>query len=174
MGFAFLVLRIFAVSGYDWHTAFGVSTTLGLDDGLALVFGSLMAGHLLTGVLLMCVLPLLIAAYLWGPPDHRPLVTLLVTLGLVVLAALTGSFHSWWLPVATLALFAALILVRRLPPRSSLRRASTAVLARVSWVPVLPCCSSRPSSRPRGFPTSGSAPRMAPSPVMSSASTPVT
>lgn len=32
--FAFLVLRIFAVSGYDWDTAFAVSVTIGLDDGL--------------------------------------------------------------------------------------------------------------------------------------------
>ncbi len=64
--FAFLILRIFAVSGYHWDTAFAVSTTLGLDDGLSLVFGSLMAGHLLVAVPLIFVLPLLLAAYLWG------------------------------------------------------------------------------------------------------------
>lgn len=48
VAFFFLLLRVFAVSGYGWNTAFAVSTTLGLDDGLALLFGSLMAGHLLT------------------------------------------------------------------------------------------------------------------------------
>ena len=78
-GFVFVILRIFAVSGYDWQTAFGVSTTLGLDDGLGLLFGSLMSGHLLTAGLLAIVLPLLIAAYLWGPRDHRPVVMLLAT-----------------------------------------------------------------------------------------------
>ncbi|MGI8415719.1 MAG: hypothetical protein ACR2P2_05815 [Nakamurella sp.] len=41
-----------------------MSTTLGVDDGLALVFGSPMAGQLLTSNLLTCVLPVLIAAYL--------------------------------------------------------------------------------------------------------------
>lgn len=44
-GFAFLLLRVFAVSGYDGDTAFSVSTTLGLGDGLALVFGSHMADY---------------------------------------------------------------------------------------------------------------------------------
>ncbi len=45
--FAFLILRIFAVSGYSWETAFLVSNTISLNDGLAILFGSLMAGHLL-------------------------------------------------------------------------------------------------------------------------------
>lgn len=31
--FGFLILRIFAVSGYDWETAFVVSTTLSVDSG---------------------------------------------------------------------------------------------------------------------------------------------
>src|SRR5699024_3211955 len=38
----FVLLRLFAVSGYDWDTAFSVSTTLELDDAAALIFGSLM------------------------------------------------------------------------------------------------------------------------------------
>lgn len=135
--FAFLVLRIFAVSGYDWDTAFAVSTTLGLDDGLALMFGSLMAGHLLTAIMLTCVLPLLVAAYVWGPRVHRPVTLLLSALGLVTLVALTVSFHTWWLPPATGAVFGAFALIRHLP---GLRRASEAAIAhtgRVAGVAVL-------------------------------------
>ncbi len=132
--FVFLVLRIFAVSGYDWRTAFAVSTTLGLDDGLGLLFGSLMAGHLLTSVLLMGVVPLLVAAYVWGPPEHRPVVMLLSTLGLIILAALTTTFHAWWLPVGTAVLLGLFALVRRLPRRSALRRVSMAALSRVGWI----------------------------------------
>lgn len=133
-GFVFLVLRTFAVSGYDWDTAFAVSTTLGLDDGLPLVFGSLMAGHLLTSILMIAVVPLLIAARLWGPRQHRPITTLLTTVGLVILLALTVSFRSWWLPLATGAVLAAIALIKRLPHQSRLRRASLQVLARASWV----------------------------------------
>ena len=84
--FAFLVLRIFAVSGYDLEHRVRRSTTLGADDGLTLLFGSLMAGHLELAVLIVFVLPLLIAAYLWSPEGHRLVVLLL---GVVTMVALT-------------------------------------------------------------------------------------
>ncbi|MEP7159703.1 MAG: hypothetical protein ABI746_01230 [Dermatophilaceae bacterium] len=132
--FAFLILRIFAVSGYNWDTAFAVSTTIGLDDGLSLLFGSLMAGHLLVAMLLICVLPLLLAAFLWGPRGHRPVVVLSIALAMVTLVALTVSFHSWWLPLSTFAALGAFALIRRLPPRHRLRRASMAAMVRVVWV----------------------------------------
>lgn len=138
--FVFLVLRIFAVSGYDWNTAFAVSTTLGLDDGLSLVFGSLMSGHLLVSVLLVCVLPLLLSAYLWSPHGHRPVVVLAATLGLVVLVALTVSFHSWWLPVTVVALLGMAALIRRLPASHRLSRGAMVVMmnaVRVAAVGVL-------------------------------------
>ncbi len=133
-GFVFLILRVFAVSGYDWETAFAVSTTLGLEDGLALLFGSLMGGHLLTSILLACILPLLIAAYLWGPSGRRPTVMLLTTLGLVILVGLVVSFHSWWLPLAAATVLGLLALTRGLPPHNRLRDAATATMARVGWV----------------------------------------
>ncbi|MEO7132139.1 MAG: hypothetical protein ABIZ07_12265 [Dermatophilaceae bacterium] len=133
-GFAFLLLRVFAVSGYDWDTAFLVSTTLGLDDGLALMFGSLMANYLLTAVLLVCILPPLLAASVWGTSEHRPLVMLLAVLGVLVLVALTMSFHLWWLPVATLAVFVVFLLIRRLPEGNALRRTVAKSLARVGLV----------------------------------------
>lgn len=130
-GFAFLLLRVFAVSGYDWDTAFLVSTTLGLDDGLALVFGSLMASYLLTAILLICVLPPLVAASVWGTGEHRRGTMLLAVLFLLVLGALTTSFNLWWLPVATSAVFVTLFLIRRLHPANRLRRFVSTALARV-------------------------------------------
>jgi len=136
-GFAFLLLRIFAVSGYDWDTAFLVSTTLGLDDGLALLFGSLMANYILTAVLLICVLPLLIAASVWGEPQHRQAMVLLATLGVVALVALTGSYGLWWLPAATLLVIAAILLVRRLPKGNRLRRSVSTILARAGLMAAL-------------------------------------
>lgn len=129
-GFAFLLLRVFAVAGYDWDTAFLVSTTIGLDDGLALVFGSLMANHLLTAVLLICVLPPLIAAVLWGSRKYRQAMMLLAILGLLVLGALTTSFHLWWLPTSSLAVFATLFVIHRLDPTNRLRRSVSSALAK--------------------------------------------
>lgn len=134
VGFVFLILRIFAVSGYDWNTAFAVSTTLNLSDGLALVFGSLMAGHVLVEILLVGVLPLLVTTYMFSTGGHRAVILLAATLSTVTLLALTVSFHVWWLPVATGAVFAALVFIRRLPLKHWLRRMSTVAMAGVGWV----------------------------------------
>ncbi|MEO6880320.1 MAG: hypothetical protein ABI181_05115 [Mycobacteriaceae bacterium] len=131
--FAFLILRVFAVSGYDWNTTFLVTTTLSVDDGLALLFGSLMAGHVLVALALMIVLPLLGAAFLWGERGHRPVVVLPATVGVVMIVALTLSFHSWWLPPVTAALFGVVAVLRRLPERR-VRRVVSIVTARVGWV----------------------------------------
>ncbi len=133
-GFVFLILRIFAVSGYDWETAFAVSTTLGLSDGLALLFGSLMAGHLLVTYLLIVILPLLLATYVWSPLGRRPVVLLATTLALVTLAALTVSFEIWWLPVAVAVVFGFFALIRMLSPKNPVRRAFAKAMASVGWV----------------------------------------
>lgn len=133
-GVAFLTLRIFAVSGYDWQTAFLVSTTLGLNDGFALIFGSLIAEHTLTAALLIGVLPLLFAGYLWGPREHRTVVLLLSALGVVILVALTASFTIWWLPAGSVAVFGVIALIHCLPPGRPLRHVLAAAMARVGWV----------------------------------------
>lgn len=134
VGFVFLILRIFAVSGYDWNTAFAVSTTLSLSDGLALVFGSLMAGHMLVEILLVVVLPLLIATFLWSSGGHRATVLLATTLGSVTLIALTVSFEIWWLPAATAGVFVLFALTRRLSVKHWLRRVFSVAMASVGGV----------------------------------------
>lgn len=132
--FGFLILRVFAVSGYDWHTAFLVTTTLGLDDGASLLFGSLMAEYLLTSVLLIVVLPLILAAGVWGPKNYRPVLVLLSALATVLMIALTISFHIWWLPPATVVVFALFALARRLPKLNRVRHAATLSVESVGWV----------------------------------------
>lgn len=134
VGFVFLILRIFAVSGYDWNTAFAVSTTLSLSDGLALVFGSLMAGHVLVQVLLVIVLPLLVATFLWSSGGHRATVLLATTLSGVTLVALTVSFNIWWLPLATAAVFGVFAFTRILPVKHWLRRMFAVAMAGVGGV----------------------------------------
>lgn len=130
----FVLLRIFAVSGYDWDTAFNVSTTLDVNDAASLVFGSLMGGHVLVEVLLIILLPLLIADFCWTPGGRRPVVVLPGVVGLVVLVALTASYHDWWLPTAAGAVLGMLVLIHALPRRFPVRRVLTLTLRRVGLV----------------------------------------
>lgn len=130
----FVLLRIFAVSGYDWDTAFNVSTTLDVNDAASLAFGSLMGGHLLVEVLLLILLPLLIAGFCWTPGGRRPMVVLPGLVSVVVLVALTVSYRDWWLPVTTAAVFGVLVLIHALPRRFPIRRMLALTLRRVGLV----------------------------------------
>lgn len=121
--FTFLVLRLFAVSGYDWDTAFSVSTTLGIDDGVTLVFGSFMAEHVVVGVVLIGLLPLLIATYMWSGEPHRTSVALPTVLGFVATAAITFSFGAWWLPLGAVVVLGLFALARRLDDEHPVARA---------------------------------------------------
>ncbi|WP_182358813.1 hypothetical protein [Tomitella gaofuii] len=132
--FAFVLLRIFAVSGYDWATAFNVSTTLSLSDGVGLLFGSLMGGHILVEALLVILVPLLAADHLWSPRGHRPIVVLPLIVCAVLLVALTVSYASWWLPIAVGGVLGAFALIRMLPRRFPLRRVLGLAMARVGLV----------------------------------------
>lgn len=132
--FAFLVLRLFAVSGYNWDTAFKVSTTLGVDDGVTLVFGSFMAEHLVVGLILTGLLPLMIAAYLWSDEPHRRVVAIPIALGLVIASAITLSFRAWWLPVGAVIVFGLFATVRRLDDGHPVARTVAATSRHVGWV----------------------------------------
>lgn len=132
--FGFVILRIFAVSGYNWDTAFAVSTTLSLNDGVSLLFGSLMAGHTFTAGLLILLLPLLVAASAWGPRAHRPVMMLLAALGLVVAAALTVSFRNWWMAPAAALVFVALALTRLLPTRNRIGHGARVAVGSIGWL----------------------------------------
>ncbi|MET9952489.1 hypothetical protein ABZ135_13215 [Streptomyces sp. NPDC006339] len=118
--FAFVVFRLFAVSGYDWHTAFAVLHTLDLDDTIGLVIGTVMADSLASIVLLTLLVP--VAALRLtvglrtarqarnrvlteGQRRHGPDLTgaLLLLIAVVAVVAYIGTFHSWWLLLLVLA-----------------------------------------------------------------------
>ncbi|MFE9259183.1 hypothetical protein [Streptomyces sp. NPDC006879] len=117
----FLVLRLFAVSGYDWHTAFAVLHTMDLGDSIGIVIGTLMADSLAAAAYLALLTPI---ALLWlhrsfsaSPAPHtsadahqaqppRPGLrsgVLILLSALAALAAYVWTFHAWWLPLAALA-----------------------------------------------------------------------
>lgn len=130
-GFAFLVLRLFAVARYRWDEAFQISTTLSVDDGVLILAGSLFANHTVTSILLICVLPLLLLSTLWPTQQRRPGIVLTTAACVAALVALTLSDRVWWLPAAAAAGFAGLVMLRRLSNTSLPRRILTGMNRRV-------------------------------------------
>ena len=60
----FVLLRLLAVSHYDWHTAFALLHTLELDDAPGLFLGTFMADNRISTALLMIVTPATFFFYL--------------------------------------------------------------------------------------------------------------
>ncbi|MBK6967892.1 MAG: hypothetical protein IPH29_01910 [Candidatus Microthrix sp.] len=162
--FAFLVVRLFAISGYNWDTAFLVSTTLGLEDGLRILFGSFMTARLVVAPLPVTLLPLLMAAFLWSPKGRRPTVVLLAGLALTTLTSLTLSYRAWWLLPATAAVFGVLVLIHRRQAGAPLRRLLAATIERIGWVVAIGALGVALATQTPWVPQSGSRPPTAGSP----------
>ncbi|MEU2283012.1 hypothetical protein ABZ614_13955 [Streptomyces sp. NPDC013178] len=117
--FAFLVLRLFAVSDYDWHTAFAILHTVDLEDTLGLVLGTVMADSLVSVLFLTLLVPVAVLRLLMErraaqeyrkttPEKQRPerpdmAGPLLLVISVVAVVAYIKSFHSWWLLLLMLA-----------------------------------------------------------------------
>ncbi|MCX5201311.1 hypothetical protein OG897_07565 [Streptomyces sp. NBC_00237] len=123
--FLFLLLRLFAVSGYQWHTAFAVLHTLDLDDSIGIVLGTVLADAAVAAVLLAVLLPaflfrvvggFLLSARLReeGRTDPRTGRWDLAGIGLLAIAvagmtAYVLSFHRWWLLLVSLGVTALMV-----------------------------------------------------------------
>ncbi|GAB3300418.1 hypothetical protein [Parasphingorhabdus pacifica] len=113
--FLFVLVRLFAVSGGDWHTAFAVLHTLDLNDGIGIVLGTLMGNSLIAASFLALLVP--VAAFraatalrgIWEGRRHvlegqptEPLHVnglLLLLITLMAMFVYTWSFHAWWVPL---------------------------------------------------------------------------
>lgn len=112
----FVLLRLLAVSHYNWHTAFALLHTLELDDAPGLFLGTFMADDRISTALLMIVTPATFYFYFRTRKDpERANTTALLTA--IVLTALmvshTLTYHRWWLAPAAAAIGAAMFLAIR-------------------------------------------------------------
>ncbi|CAL9637923.1 hypothetical protein [Streptomyces sp. enrichment culture] len=124
--FAFLVLRLFAVSGHDWHTAFAVLHTLDLDDTIGLVIGTVMADSLASVLFLTLLVPVAALRLVMevrtaraareralgrGERPERVDLTgaLLLLIAVMAVVAYLRTFHSWWLVPLVLAVGALIV-----------------------------------------------------------------
>lgn len=100
----FLALRLLAVSKYDWHLAFSIAGTIGVDDVPRMVIGTLMADPRLVGVILAVLLPTTIIHQVGlGRPSWNGVGTM-AALIIVALStvALVGTYQFWWVPAMAL------------------------------------------------------------------------
>ena len=145
----FLLLRVLAVAGWDWHP------TVDLDDALSIARGTLMANAVATGVLLVWLLPVSVIGALWPFGGGRRTSSALLLAATMVAAtvALVSTEHAWWVltgaaVIAVLVVLARLfwrhgpvhrvteIAVRRIGLTALLAALVLAVLVRTPWVPL--------------------------------------
>lgn len=112
----FLLLRLFAVSGWNWQTAAAVVDTVNFDDAISIVFGTLFARPEVTSVLVMVLFPLSIVAILWPLSGHRrwqlSSVLTIATFGAVTVS-LVSTMREWWLPAGMVIVAVVVIVLRR-------------------------------------------------------------
>lgn len=135
----FLMLRLFAITRYDWHTAFAIADTIQLDDAPTVIIGTLMADRLISGLVLMLLLPVAVVHQSrLGLRDrsHDGHLAWLITL-IVPTIALVLTYRAWWLPGGALVIGALLALALRTRERGTGRTAALWVMRSVGPLTVL-------------------------------------
>lgn len=99
VGIVFLMLRVFTVAGWDWETAWAITSVVDFGDIIAIVAGTFFARPALTGVLFAAVIPLLVIRLFWHMHGvaRRPVTTgmLLAVIGSWYASLLVAS-GEWW------------------------------------------------------------------------------
>ncbi|MEU6153737.1 hypothetical protein ABZ816_27425 [Actinosynnema sp. NPDC047251] len=126
----FVLLRLLAVSGYDWHTTFALLHTLDLEDAPGLFLGTFMADRRISTVLLILTVPL---AAFYAAATRSRTAPLVVTVLIAFLVAHVLTYHQWWVPAlaVVLALAVAVVAARR---RNDEPGPAKFVLHRIGWI----------------------------------------
>lgn len=137
----FLLLRVLAVSEWDWHTAADVAETIDFGDAIPLAFGTLFAWPALTGALLVIVLPLaLISILRSGRGAVRQLRLsdlVLVAAAMAGVAALVTSLNDWWVLVCVVVLPVVFVGVWLLNTHEGAQAITTALTRRVGLIGIM-------------------------------------
>ena len=122
----FLLLRLLAVSRWDWRTAFGVVDVVGFGDAVGIVFGTLFAEPVYTGILLVWLLPATALGVFWPVQRQRQRMlsdVLLLAAFTACTVSLALTYREWWLPAGAVAVAAVLCVARLLGRHGRVRRA---------------------------------------------------
>lgn len=151
----FVLLRVLAIADWNWHTAFAIAHTVNFDHAVGIVLGTLMANEILTGVLLIWLLPLSLIHAAW-PLDHGERTAGGILLAATMVAAsiaLVSTSHSWWVFVGAAVVAVSFLaarrflhygrvhdavrfLLERVGPTALLGALVLAAVVRIPWVPL--------------------------------------
>lgn len=111
---AVLLLRLMAVSHWNWHTAFDVADVVDFSDAISIVYGTLFAEPTYTSILVMLLLPLVVLRIVWPVSNPHPLLSASASVMLLVAVltctiALVVTYDQWWLLVGSFAIAAMLV-----------------------------------------------------------------
>ncbi|GGK32927.1 hypothetical protein [Nocardia camponoti] len=154
----FLLLRLFAVTEYDWNSAFNLVDVLTIGDAVSMGLGTLMADPILGGIAIALLWPeAIITRFRMGAPAWENVGNLCWLLIVSLFGiSLLWSFHMWWVLAVTVAITVVVIGALRLGDENRGHRAAkvahwyvtgTAVIAtilalvfaavlRVPWAPM--------------------------------------
>ncbi|KAM9861606.1 hypothetical protein ACI1US_02508 [Leucobacter sp. BZR 635] len=133
----FLLLRLLAVSEWDWNTAGAIADSLDFGDALPIAFGTLFARPELTGILVAVLLPFALLRALWPLSGHGSsgghgtlsLSGVLAAIALVTVAVVwVRTFNSWWVVIGAVVLGGILLAARLIWRRGVGRRVVLGVL----------------------------------------------
>lgn len=103
-----LVLRLFAVSDWEWGVAASLSESFSIDDALSIVLGTLFERPQLSGVILSVALPFALFREYWlrkhGLTKTRANNWFTIVILIAVSYVLLRTFHMWWTAAISLAL----------------------------------------------------------------------
>ncbi|HEY3682707.1 MAG TPA: hypothetical protein VGL93_06685 [Streptosporangiaceae bacterium] len=135
----FLMLRLFAITRYDWHTAFAIVDTIQFDDAPSVVLGTLMADQVISGSVLMLLLPFAVVRQTrFGLRDrsHDGHLAWLITL-VVATLALVVTYRAWWLLGGAAVIAAVLVVLLRTRDRGGGRTAVLWIMRQIGVLTVL-------------------------------------
>lgn len=131
----FLLLRILAVSHWDWEVAARVLDSFDFGDSAGIIAGTFFSAPLLAAAVLAIVTPFVLLRVTWHRHRHRVSMTAaaMAVLCTALLISVALSEGLWWAPVLALALTTGLYLAGRVDQDRRFRRAVHWLVAR-SWV----------------------------------------
>lgn len=115
-----VLLRLIAVSGWNWHTAAAVAETIEISDVATIGLGTVFEQPLLTGVVMAIIVPFALVRLV--SRGRTGLEAAIAPALLLVASVVTGlmliiSRHQWWLPIIAVCVLIGLVVGERFVAR---------------------------------------------------------